>query len=78
MNVDGCTDPVFSLIFVDGLLDQQMDGWRGTDGLDVDGRINGFMQIGDGGMEMIKMHVDGWINRFMQIGDGWMGMIKCM
>jgi hypothetical protein len=38
-----------------------MDGWmRGTDGLDVDGRINRFMQIGDGGMGMIKcMQMDG-------------------
>jgi hypothetical protein len=35
-------------------MDGWMDGWRGTDGLDVDGRINRFMQIGDGGMGMIK------------------------
>jgi len=54
-----------------------MDGWRGTDGLDVDGRINRFIdwRWRDGND---KMHVDGWIKRFMQIGFGWMGMIKWM
>ncbi len=83
MNVNKSTDPVFSLIFVDGywisrwMVDGWMDGWRGTDGLDVDGRINRFIdwRWRDGND---KMHVDGWIKRFMQIGFGWMGMIKWM
>jgi hypothetical protein len=39
MNVDGCTHPVFSLIFVDGcrkkrgrILDHQIDGWMERNG----------------------------------------------